>query len=108
MRRRCASRDGELKKEQSILPSLPKQGRHARSKSSKPSSRDKLWRSEETRCYCYSTHDSTAAVKATLWEANIDSVKEHTSYEFRNFNVHMYKHEKYLFMPKDGADSSGY
>ena len=47
--------------------------------------------------------DSTAAIKVTLWEANVDSVEEDTSYELKNFTVRIYKHDKNLSIPKEGA-----
>ena len=48
--------------------------------------------------------DSTAAIKVTLWEASIDSVQKDKSYKFKNFTVRTYKYEKYISMPKEGAE----
>ena len=45
--------------------------------------------------------DSTGAIKITLWESNIDAVKEEM---FKNFTVRTFKHEKYLSMPKEGGE----
>ena len=48
--------------------------------------------------------DATGAIKVTLWEGSIDLLKEDISYELKNFIVRMYKHEKYLSIPKEGFE----
>ena len=48
--------------------------------------------------------DATGAIKVTLWEGSIGLLKEDISYELKNFTVRMYKHEKYLSIPKEGFE----
>lgn len=48
--------------------------------------------------------DATGAIKVTLWEKSIDLLEEDKSYELKNFTVRMYKHEKYLSIPKEGYE----
>ena len=48
--------------------------------------------------------DATASAKITLWEDNLNTVDEGQSYEFKSVTVRCYKQEKYLSIPKKGAD----
>lgn len=48
--------------------------------------------------------DATAAVKVTLWEVMwILLRKKLHIYELKNFTLWTYKHEKYIAIPKEGA-----
>ena len=48
--------------------------------------------------------DRTAAARMTLWEADIEHMKEGKSYKLTNFVVRTYQGSKYLSMPKEGAN----
>ena len=47
--------------------------------------------------------DATAAARLTLWESDVHSVREGGSYELSNLVVRSYLGDKYLSMPKEGA-----
>jgi ssDNA-binding replication factor A large subunit len=47
--------------------------------------------------------DATAAARLTLWESDVHSVREGRSYELSNLVVRSYLGDKYLSMPKEGA-----
>ena len=47
--------------------------------------------------------DSTGVIKITLWEDAVNAVDEDVCYEFSNFTIRTYKHERYISMPKSSA-----
>lgn len=46
--------------------------------------------------------DSTAAVKITLWQGSVGCLEE-ASYNLKNLLVRVFKHKKYLSMPREGS-----
>lgn len=48
--------------------------------------------------------DETAAAHLVLWEDDVNTVEECESYFFQGLGVRIYKHEKYLTKPKEGAN----
>ena len=47
--------------------------------------------------------DSTAAAKITLWEDSIGKLSVNKSYRFSRFTVRIFRSDKYLSLPRDGA-----
>ena len=48
--------------------------------------------------------DDTGAIKVTLWERFIGCLHDEASYELKNLTVRTFKGEKYLSVPKEGAE----